>query len=509
MHGAGIALHIDDGCLGGGESGFDSESRGDTFSHCILTKDDYDTKISDDNPYGFPLTKKKDTGGEYQAFYMSTNTEDMNLFSKYLVKNALFYSVCDTDNDDDDLNTLGEAFYGTSDDNSPDNDGDGLLDGEEAILDKDPKDEYDPGLYVRYEPDYKTSRYWCWGYNGIAVDECVIRRNTFFTTYSVYNKDLILDCMGEFSYSYYINQLDDNRWRTCIWGSSPIGEWEITMVENYHGPTMNLYVIFELPETEEGDDRDKLTSAGRDAFLYNEDENNNKDTIAVWFWQQNEEDQQNEYKYLEARTFDTLHYSRSIFVNYVVERLKDSITVEYASFQIRNYIDEYKSFASVSSVDSMEEWLDKDNNPTSACGMFASALTSMMRSAGIPARPIVRAKYSDNNVYEQEIDHSTEVWIDGEWRVCRGYASPIPSFQKRSIEDNGWGKYVYSYVQGKSYYIATFDPLSGLVDKHPCTISNCIKYFPSDHTIFYDNNNVIIENTPYWGAHTEPGEHEW
>ena len=461
-------------------------------------------------------------GGSNDAFGLYSGLESVSEFKKYLVKNILLHSVS-PDDDRDHLNAVAEDYYYYTDDDSEDCDDDGLTDIEEVIVDTNPADIFDPGIYIRYEDDYDTERYWCWRY-GIATDSVVIRRGTTFNLYTTDTAEIT------------ITYLHDGRvWRdddggkehiNKFFSSSSVGQYEFEVKDGNREAKMNVYAIFKLPDTEEGEDRDKLTSAGREAFLYNEDEGNNKDTIAVWFQQQDVQDD-NEYKTIDLRTFDTLQYTKSIFVDHVIEQINGESTVYGAAQKLQAFIEKYKPFAEeAGSVDSMEEWLDRDNKPTSSCGMFAAALTSMMRSAGIPARPIVRVKHSDINVYKQSIDHSTEMWLDIDptmnididndgtpddkgWYVCRGYYSPSPSIQKRGDWGGTNGKYPYEVdEEGNriSYYIATFNPLINEVNEVPLRVQLVLFYYPSEHTITNDYN-LIIENTPYWGAETKPGVH--
>jgi len=148
----GIKLHIDDGCLGGGGvNGNFVKSREGIFSWCTLM----DEELEPNAPYYTPYSRHisiMDFGFEMQA-----NMESPNTIMNCLMSNIVLHSVCEEDGDGDGLNILGEMVYGTDDGNS-DSDGDGLPDGLEVQLVKNPDNPNDVfGLELTISVEFDNS----------------------------------------------------------------------------------------------------------------------------------------------------------------------------------------------------------------------------------------------------------------------------------------------------------------------------------------------------------------
>lgn len=324
----------------------------------------------------------------------------------------------------------------------PDTDGDGLTDEDEEGLETDPYDDKDPGIYSLYHSSLNTKDYYCWDNRGgtyIAFQAVVIRRGTTFAVGGAPGATIAI--------TKSIPGLTDlavtgsgPTWNIPVSAGNTVGRYTITLTEGGWSKTMELHVIFELPATSGDNDREDLTLAGLKAYLYDEDDI--RDDISILWFANPPLPNKTEFS---AGKFDNRQYSSEVLVNHVIPTVNGKTTQWDAAVALLDYMTTVKTFAQPDPYFDMLVWVKADSlrgRSTADGSAFAGATASCLRSAGIPARPVIE----DQGVGGGNFDTSTELWISDpsnpgfQWYVLRGH-SPEDGIKTRSY----WGTNVYPY----------------------------------------------------------------
>ena len=446
-------------------------------------------------------------------------------------------------------------------------DGDGLSDTEESQLGTDPNDDHDPGIYCLYNGLYMTKDYFCWQNVGgidIALDSLVVRRGTnaiiggapdASITIAKSNPALTgLTAAGTGSRSISIS--DQNT----------VGHYTITLTEGAWSKSMEMYVIFELPQTttddgadcdgdppdvyDDDDDIYELTDAGLKAYLYDED--GQKDDISVmWFassdasigkwsdfwYNYGHPCKGNGYFWHSlycAGRFDNKQYTKKVLVDHVMQAINGETNQWDAAIAIQNYMAPLKTFTIPNPYFDMfggvySDWLDGTSiygNPESECSAFAAATCSFLRSAGIPARPVVVDHHAPPPA--MNFDHATELWVSDpgnlgeQWYVMLGRSAGA-GIEARP-EPPGWPVSAGNRLMvtaGPDFVIADLDKAKGVGGSmiwltNPAEGGDSVSAGWWDYHHWYGSEYngadpgsmarkfwVLTENKVYWGI-TDP-----
>lgn len=379
-----------------------------------------------------------------------------------------------------------------------DSDGDGLSDTEESQLGTGPNDDHAPGIHCLYNGLYMTKDYFCWQNLGgidIALNSLVVRRGTNAIIGGAPNAAITIT-KSDPALTGLTAVGTGPTWSISIGDRNTVGHYTVTLTEGAWSKSIEMYVIFELPQTttddgvdcdgdpldvyDDDDDIYDLTDAGLKAYLY--DEASQKDDISVmWFaasdssiglgsdylWNYvTSEPADYWHSVFCAGRFDNKQYTSNVLVNEVMPQINGKVNEWDAAIALLNYTDQRKVFGIINQYFDMfggfySDWLYGNSihdKPKSECSAFAAALTSFLRSVGIPARPVVIDHHAPGG-YPMNYDHSTEVWLSdpenpGErWYVMQGYSSDL-SMQTRA---SWYNKDRLMVTAGPDFVIADLD----------------------------------------------------
>lgn len=352
-----------------------------------------------------------------------------------------------------------------------DSDDDTLTDGEEKLFDSHPLNESSPGLYVIYDNALKTKEYYPWqpyGHKWIAradgnnsgfvpprPDSIDVQRGLGT------NLDAIVARRGStIRLGGPIDQeLQVNKSISGLTDLSPTrdlltGEWLIEIPENgtvgkytlsLGSESIDLFVIFQLP-TPTGE----LTQEGIDRFVYDDTFSVIRDTWAVvlgdrryppypyesppWPGENPPYASQldTDTNWINEGTpygFITQHYNRFLFENYVVDAINGRTTQQSAADALTDRVDALTIFNNPRTLHNSWQVLNPGVNPRQQCSNVSGLLTAFNRAAGIPARPVM----IDWRL--SSFDHATEIWLNSDWRVYRGYNTQEMTSPPPGVED--------------------------------------------------------------------------
>jgi len=342
----------------------------------------------------------------------------------------------------------------------PDGDDDGLTDGEEKLFDANPTSNASPGIYALYEDAFKTKEYYPWqpyGHKMIArgddfvppkpdtvdgstghgtdLDAIVVRRGTTFYvggpitgTLTTQKSDASLHNLT-IAPQYPFN----GQWQVTVPSTSDgtVGKYTLTL----GGKSLDIFVIFELPAPVTG----LLSQQAIDKFLYDDDPNTIYDDRSVLMAGQT--DYYTSYTNPTASWWDggwpdytipsgefmaeggvyqfsNHQYNRYILEDYVIPAVNGATNQHEAADKLVEQVDANTAFLNPKVYYNSYNVLMAINSSTdkrNQCSGIAGATTAFNRAAGIPARVLLTDwRYGT-------FDHSNEVWVDGLWRVYRGY----------------------------------------------------------------------------------------
>jgi len=310
-------------------------------------------------------------------------------------------------------------------DNDPD--GDGLDDGEEKLYGSDPNDPNSPGIYVEYTNDLLTGKYFTWEKHGnklIGRTGAVVRRGaTFFVGGP---PDATLQIGKTYSGLTTLTAQRDwtmNRWRITVPISGTVGTYTLTLSKPGWSQTMTLYVIFDLPTS--------LTPDELAAYVYDDNPDQFRDEYGIWFMTTDDFDPVNwcgngdpacHTSGGRGWAFQLDQYLQYVFQDHVMSVINGYTRMDTATNALTRHVDSILRIEPYSLRKNMYEALNAWDQ-TAQCSTHASVLTSLLRGAGIPARPVA-TDWDENIVGGILFDHSTEVYYSNSWLVTRAYSPP-------------------------------------------------------------------------------------
>ncbi len=361
-------------------------------------------------------------------------------------------------------NLSGGPFF--TDPYNADSDSDGLTDGEEKLFDTNPLDPANPGIYIRYEDRFKTRQYFSprndmekdeWG-NWIRkylpvrqggdrllmTEAMVVRRGTTFHIGGPLTATLSISSNGLTAITPVKDECQ-NTWSVTIPANARTGTYTATLGSK----SMPIYAIFELPTD--------LTQAQIDAYIYDDDPLNKRDEVSVWWrtpeWSYyfpgySETTPPNcdnyptsacsNWKYGlatgYAQAFWTEQFTQKVFVKHAMVAIQGQNDRTAAANKIIDRADQEFRTVYINTHNTWSTAMRKFHDGTGwtmnggACQDNANVLTSLLRSAGLPAKPFIvdwnkTPGHGEGgqigNLYEY--DHSVLLWLGGSWKRARSY----------------------------------------------------------------------------------------
>jgi hypothetical protein len=308
---------------------------------------------------------------------------------------------------------------------NPDSDDDGLTDGQEKLFDTDPLQDTSPGIYVEYDKDMKTSKYFSWERHGdkfIALNSAVVRRGATF--YIGGPADATIKVKKSRSSLTSLSPQRDfcaGRWRITVPAGGTVGKYTVTLQKGSWSKSLNLYVIFELPTNMSEDDTE--------AFVYSDNPDNVRDEYSIFYITNADQEWPPDPSYHRSRghgyAFQTDQYQAYVFEDHVINAINGYTSREGAVIALGYHVDDILRFESSSLKYDMWRALHSYNKQAQ-CSTHSNVLTGFARAAGIPARP-VGADWDMGVVGSVLFDYSTEVWVSGnDWKVMRAYKEDEP-----------------------------------------------------------------------------------
>ena len=355
-----------------------------------------------------------------------------------------------------------------------DSDFDGLTDGEEHLFETDPLNDKSPGIYALYRDEYQTKKFYPWRQYGNKFivhssispgneRDIIVRRGT--TVYIGGPAGATLDIDKEKSSLTTLSPIQNScggGWAIPIPADSKLGTYELELSEGSWDRSLTLHVVFELDAPE-----NELTQQDIDVFTYNDDLSNEKDLLAI-YW-----DTSYDYNYIESSGwtlnkhdvygwgigFETDFNQRYVFEDYLMPNIQGVDNKYSAANKILNLTNhksgmEFNANSFPNSTKNALTNLRFDVDPETIvytdtngnlvteevydgiidadCNTHAGVFTSFLKGAGITSRPMaVDWKH-------KHYDTATEIWLNGEWKVARGY-----SYNQGINTRKEWGDDVY------------------------------------------------------------------
>ena len=345
-----------------------------------------------------------------------------------------------------------------------DSDGDGLTDGEEKLFNTDPTDLESPGISVKYDSAYKTFEYYNTtdpaylamvqgGNQYLLTEALVVRRGTTFKIAAVNSEaaTMTISCAGLTTLTP-VRDPARGGWNVTLPANGTVGTYTATISLGPWSQSMPIYVIFALPTD--------LTQAQIDAYLYDDDPAQSRDEVAVWWramdWKYYNNDSETPTECLPSmpicsnwqyhtiagfsQAFWTEQYTKKVLLDFTLPAINGISNPSIASEAIGNKADEsvWVNFFGVKNSFTSATTYFYEEGPThpgrpyhmagGACETQAGVFTSMLRSAGIPARPFAM-DYNRTAGHDEgfptsgsfEYDHAVMIWLNGTWYAMRTF----------------------------------------------------------------------------------------
>lgn len=309
---------------------------------------------------------------------------------------------------------------------NPDSDSDGLSDGQEQLYNTHPLNASSPGMYIIYQDDLQTRQYFGWNQAGTtyfahaqaANSDVVVRRGSTFVINGPANADLSINKSksGLTTLTPQPN-LCGGGWTVTIPANATVGEYTLVMQTNNWTRRMGLYVIFELPTN--------LSNSEVDTFVYDDNPADLRDETSIWF-DTGEEPPSSAQHLAWGRSyrFATEQFAPYLLNQHVMNVIGGETNQEAAAVALTHYLDGITRFDNTVFSFNMTNALQKGPLPPgqggAQCSNIANMLTSFNRAAGIASRPFL-VDWDREVTGSGKFDHATEVWLDGQWKVLRGY----------------------------------------------------------------------------------------
>jgi hypothetical protein len=371
-----------------------------------------------------------------------------------------------------------------TDPHKADSDKDGLTDGEEKLFNTDPLDPKSPGIAVKYESAFKTIEYYSTtdpaylaatqgGDQYLLTEALVVRRGTTFKIAAANSSPWTLTISGA-GLTALTPVRDPARggWKVTVPAGGTVGSYTATISDGVWSKSMGIYVIFELPTD--------LTQAQIDTYLYDDDPTNKRDEVAVWWramdWPYYNENSEtftpclesdpicSEWQYHTnsgfAQAFWTEQYTRKALVTFTLPAIQgktsqytaaEAIAVKADQSVRVNFSSVKNSFSSATNY----QYFPTGHEATpyrmdgGACETQAGVFTSLLRSAGIAARPFVmdynktEGHGEGGNFGVFEYDTAVMLWVKGpavaanQWYAERTFTGAEDEWQSTPIWSAG------------------------------------------------------------------------
>ena len=345
-----------------------------------------------------------------------------------------------------------------------DSDNDGLTDGEEKLFDTNPLDTHNPGIAVRYDSSFNTFQYFSTtnpaylsikqgGDQYLMTEALVVRRGNTINITGPASATLTLTGIPGMAAMTAITPVRDSArggWTITIPTAGTVGTYTATLTDGTWTKSMPVYVIFELPTD--------LPQDQIDAFLYDGDPANKRDEVAVWFrvgnWNYYGDNQTTvqpcpgtdpnqpcslwpyHLAFGMAQAYWTEQFTKSAFVNHAIKAIHGKTKQIDAVNAIAPWVDtELYTHAGTyqnSWSGSIYRYFDGTGWTMAGgdCETTATTFTTVLRSAGIVARPFIvdyvkTAGHGDPTWLVSssfEYDHSAMIWLNGQWYAERAYS---------------------------------------------------------------------------------------
>jgi hypothetical protein len=406
-----------------------------------------------------------------------------------------------------------------------DGDNDGLTDGEEKLFDSDPTSDGSPGIYVIYEDSFRTKEYYPWQQygpkliargddfdppnpdsidvqhgHGTDLDAVVVRRGTTFyvggplgATLQIAKSKSSLTSLSKAQDPY------SGMWRVTVPSNGTVGGYTLTLGNE----SLDLFVIFELP-TPYGE----LTQGGIARFVYSDNPNSILDDRSILLG----DDRYNfPYGFVAegiSYGFRNQQYNRFLLEDYVIDAINGKTSQRSAADALTDRADAETAFRNPRVL--VDSWrvLHPGSDLRQQCSNIAGLLAAFNRAAGVPARPVMV------DWRNASFDHSTEVWLNGQWWVYRGYnkleINEYPDDTHTGCSEAKWPqcgslKHYSRYDWGKHRYRPWHSGGSGggnvivLADEN-WTYTGLAYRWPSwdVDTIKLNPAKFMTQNTEYW-----------
>jgi len=346
-----------------------------------------------------------------------------------------------------------------TDPNDADSDNDGLMDGEEKLFNALPLDSHSPGLAVQYENSFRTIQYFSTsdpaylsmtqgGDRYLFTEALVVRRGATFNIAGPATGTLTVTGTNMTTLTP-VKDPARGGWMISLPSNGTVGTYTATVTDGAWTDSMPIYVIFELPTN--------LPEDQIAGYLYDDDPANKKDEVAVFWWlgewpyygtgQTTQQPcpgtdpnapcslWQYHLAYGYAQAYWTRQYTKSAFVDHAIKAIHGKTTQAQAVPEIASWTDYEFRTRSGRVQNNWDSAIYKWNDGTGLtmsggyCETTATTYTTLLRSAGLAARPFI-LDYNKTSGHGEggqignqwQLDTSVMIWMDNTWKAQRAYS---------------------------------------------------------------------------------------